>query len=180
MNMEIWKDIPWYKWRYQASTIGRIKSLIWPYWKKRELIMTPYLSKKNYYYRVTLGIKCYLVHRIIAGTFICNIDNKPQVNHIDGIRNNNAVENLEWCTASENEIHKYKKLNYKWPNFWRFWATNKLSKKVIQYDLNWNIIAKFNSISEAVKLLWFWNGSISKCCNWLVKSASGFIFNFDK
>ena len=51
------------------------------------------------------------VHRAIAETFLPNPEMKPEVNHIDGVRSNNQLDNLEWCTSSENSIHSYKHLN---------------------------------------------------------------------
>jgi hypothetical protein len=61
----------------------------------------------NGYLRVKLSGKTYKVHRIIAQTYIKNSDNKPCVNHIDGNKANNTVDNLEWCTYSDNTKHAY-------------------------------------------------------------------------
>lgn len=103
-NIEIWKDIPGYENRYQASNLGRIKSLNY-HRENREMIMKQTIGKSGYK-RLMLydGIKrkSYRVNRIIAITFIPNPLNLPHVNHKDENKYNNCVSNLEWCTARYN------------------------------------------------------------------------------
>jgi len=99
---EVWKDIKNFEGHYQISNLGRIKSI------KSNLIMKQNL-KRNGYLNIKLcknNKEYYLsVHRIVAENFINNPDNKPQVNHINKIKSDNRLENLEWVTISENMIH---------------------------------------------------------------------------
>lgn len=106
----IWKTIPNYN-LYQCSNKGEIKTFNWK-GSGREAIMKPALDS-NGYCRTMLKrddgkIHTIKVHRIVAQTFIDNPENKPSVNHINGVRNDNRLENLEWCTHSENLCHSYK------------------------------------------------------------------------
>lgn len=106
---EIWKDVPGYEGRYQASSAGQIKAL--PRRRKNGAFRDGGLLKQQSwplgYKKVTLSNdiyvhKTFFVHRIIAMTFIENPDNLPFVNHKDENPSNNCVDNLEWCTRVYN------------------------------------------------------------------------------
>ena len=103
---------------------------------------------------------------MVAKVFIPNLDNKEQVNHVDGNKQNARVYNLEWCTNIENQKHKINS------------GLSNCTKKIIQYDLQMNKINEFNSQMEASKKLNICNASISKCCLNKQKTAGGFIFKF--
>lgn len=110
-NTEVWKDIPGFETRYQVSNLGRIRSIQDNHGKYKEQIKSTRISNKGYEY-VRLYIKDkghnVAVHRAVASAFIPNPDNKPTVNHRDGNKRNNHVDNLEWSTYSENLKHAYK------------------------------------------------------------------------
>lgn len=97
------KDIKDYE-NYQISEDGKV------YNKIKQIFMKPSLSKYGYY-RVGLtnanGKKIISIHRLVAKTYIPNTFNKPQVNHINGIKSDNRLENLEWATREENMQHAY-------------------------------------------------------------------------
>jgi len=118
IEKEIWKDIKGYEGFYQVSNLGNIKSLKSFLFTKsgikkqrRERLMNQtikYNGYKTIMFSINNNHKRFHVHRIVAQTFILNIENKPQVNHKNGIKADNRVENLEWVTASENSIHAIK------------------------------------------------------------------------
>lgn len=112
---EVWKDVPEWEGLYMASSFGRIASLY------KEInncfvnkgvrhvpprLLRPCKAGKTGYLKIIFSRKrdrrYYLVHRIIAITFIPNPDNKPMIDHIDRDKTNNRVENLRWCTLTEN------------------------------------------------------------------------------
>lgn len=109
MENEIWKPVPGYEDYYEVSTLGRIRRI-----KGRSAgkILKGSLNASGGYLIVSLYVnkryKYLLVHRVVAITFLPNPDNKPQVNHIDGNKLNNALTNLEWATQEENMQHAWK------------------------------------------------------------------------
>lgn len=112
LDGEVWKDIIGYEGFYMVSNFGRVKSLYRQY-KTKSCLVTTYerlmkLGINDYYIFKTAStgvLKTITVHRAIAQCFIPNPDNKPCVNHIDGNKLNNSIENLEWVTFKENTVH---------------------------------------------------------------------------
>jgi len=170
--MEIWKEIPWYEWLYQVSNLGNVKSL--KFWKEK--LLSSFINKK--YLTVNLNRKQKAIHRLVAITFIPNPENKPQVNHIDWNKLNNCVDNLEWCTQSENIQYYWNIYKINHPNKWKFWKHNRHSKKVNQFDLKWNFIKTWDSIMDIKRELWLNQANISHCCLWKYQTAYWFKWNF--
>lgn len=115
---EFWVDVLGYEGLYQVSSFGRVKSLErFPvgkdFVKRRvnQLILKPTLFN-NGYFAVSLRrddkTTKFSVHRLVALSFIPNPENKPQVNHKNGIKSDNGIDNLEWATSSENINHALK------------------------------------------------------------------------
>jgi hypothetical protein len=187
MKKEIWKDINGYEGYYQVSSLGNVRSLD----RKRRVRNGKYVlckgkklknSKGTHYYRVRLSIegksKGFNIHRLVAKAFIHNPHNKKEVNHIDGNKLNNNLENLEWVTKSENEKHKYSVLGYKSPMNGKFGRNNPKTRKVIQYDKLGNLINIFYGLRSAFNKTNINMGDISMCCNNKLKTAGGYIWKY--
>ena len=108
------------------------------------------------------------VHRMVAMTFIENPDNKPYVNHINGIRYDNNVENLEWVTQSENIQHAVR----------TGLMQNGRKKAVIQYNLNGDRMATFESASEAARQTGGSQSKITMCCKRQRETANDYQWRY--
>ena len=129
---------------------------------------------KGGYFRVKLypGQASRLVHRLIAETFIPNPLSKPEVNHINGIKNDNRVENLEWCTAKENVQHAFKL------GLWKPIVSGMNAKSVNQYTLNGEFIKKYPSVAKAAKINKYSYSSIGSCCTGINKTGHGYKWSY--
>lgn len=188
MNTEIWKPVVGYEWRYEVSNLWRVKSIgyyvrKWRWWDNQKIYKSKFLTPNKWkrgYYTIKLPKKWKRVtstlHRIIAIAFIQNPENKPHINHIDWNKLNNCVENLEWCTHTENMSHLFNILWYK-PKQDIFKNTVKrTSKKVIWYI--WNSSFIFLSMSDAYRKTWVSISWISRCCSWKIRKSWGYFWSY--
>lgn len=173
MTLELYKGIPNYEEIYQVSNLGKVRNIT------TGKILKPFLNKYGYL-QVTLckngKTKLFRVHRLVAECFIENPFKKEQVNHINGNKIDNRIDNLEWCTGSENVKHSYKnKLQVA-----KRGKNNKLSKRVIQYDLEGNLIKEWDSVGEVFRELNIKKQYISACCLRKIKHTRGYIFRYEE
>lgn len=159
---EVWKEIPSTiigNTNYFVSNLGRFKN-------NRGVIKDEY-KYSSAYKRISINRKSYLLHRLVELTFSENPDNKPVVNHKDGNKLNNSLENLEWTTYLENTMHKINS------------GLSNCTKKVVQYDKDMNKLCEFHSIVECSNKLNIGRTSISDSCSGKYKTTKcGYIFRY--
>lgn len=167
---ELWKDVPGYEGLYMASSLGRVKSLVFGDKILRQQINGRYPTVGLYKDEKMTRL---LVHRIVGLAFIDNPLGHRCINHKDQTTTNNCVENLEWCTHSYNNTYgtaREKRL-----------ANTDFSlrqKKVLQMCKNGDIVRIWDGINLASRETKIERANITACCNGRIKSSGGFIWKY--
>lgn len=176
-NERIWKPILGFEGLYEINNIGEIKSLdrihdnaIYNARFTRSKFLKANINNSGYLNVRLKGlngdVKTYLVHRLVALSFIENIENKAYVNHIDGNKLNNNINNLEWSTPSENNFHSINS------------NLNRCTRPIIMIDLRTKeILKEFPSFREAGRQTGIDYRSIHRACK-NMGSTNGFIFDY--
>lgn len=187
-NVE-WRKAIGYSGAYEVSSDGRVRScdrvLIHPRYKGAIRKGKPLCTQTSVHGYIKVYIrkpnqrsKTISVHRLVAEAFIKNPHNYPQVNHKDGDKTNNNVDNLEWVTASENKLHSFRVLGYKGGKTGCIGYKNPNSRPVIQMDLKGNFIAEYGSILQAEKHTGIANSAIGQVCRGKYKQTNGYIWHY--
>lgn len=178
---EIWKDISGYEGLYRVSNLGKVESL------RNNIILKQSPTKDGY---LAVGLcngktKTCRAHRLVAIAFIPNPDNLPEVNHIDGNKTNNSVDNLEWVTPLENTHHAIRTglipdgfYQGKGKHVGK-WMEKNRSKPVRQIKGE-KVIATYASAAKAGEALgnkWAF-ANISSCCHGRIPDAYGYKWEF--
>ena len=150
---EIWKSVVGYEGKYEVSNFGRVKSL--ERWSgtqfyKRDKLLGLYTNKRNGYVYVWLNKdgkgKNFRVHKLVAKSFLNNHYNYPDINHIDGNKTNNRVDNLEFCTKKYNVNHYLKSRNLDERNA-------KINSEYIRGISKKELAGKYNLCCETIRLI---------------------------
>jgi len=176
---ETWKDVVGYEGLYQVSDLGHVKSLNYNHTMKPKV-----LCEKRHSSGYLTVVLCkdgqkrnHSIHILVAGAFIENPERLPCVNHIDGNKANNKVENLEWVTRSQNTRHAIR-TGLRADSYMRgrTGISNPLSKAVAQYSKDGELLRVWPCVSEAARHLGCNPCTITNCTKGRIKSCKGYIW----
>ena len=196
MQEEIWKDVKGYEGLYQVSNLGRVRSLGFDKWHKGKNLK-PSIDSNGCYLFVGLHKKGVAtqkyIHRLVAENFIDNPNTLPCINHINEIKTDNRAENLEWCTVKYNSNYggaKKRMIESRLKNNDMEEVKRKIKetkkknqsysceKPVAQYDMNGELIATYESSTDAERKTGISRGGIQRCCVGKYSQAKGYIWKY--
>lgn len=173
---EIWKPKKDYEGLYEVSNFGRVKSLgNGNSNNSKERLLKQYTTRNGYlhvYLSKNGKRKFFLVHRLVAETFLPNPNNLPEVNHKDENKENNRVDNLEWCTREYNNNHGTRNQRVAKAN-----TNGKCSKKVLQFTLDGEFIREWSSTAECGRNGYAFS-NVAACCRGEHKYVYGYIWKY--
>ena len=166
--MEIWKDVIGFEGKYKVSDRGLVKTMSYKKTGKERLLSERIVSGYN---RVVLykdgKAENKYVHRLVAENFIPNPNNLKEVNHIDGNKLNNCIENLEWVSAKQNSTHAVLSKLRILPTY-----------KVIQKTIREEVVKEWDSVYEITHCCGYDSSMIYKCCENKLDTAYGFKWEY--
>lgn len=189
-KQEEWLPVVGYEGLYEVSNMGRVRSV------RRHIRQLKLYYHRNRYVQACLCLdgKCkkFYVHRLVAQAFNMNPANKPHINHIDGVRDNNCADNLEWVTQAENNLHKYRVLGYQGPHKDKKFSAQTRQKMSAYWQEHWqrNLHPRcrkvlcvelgrvFSSAAQAVLELNMKNNHISECCKGKRRTCGGYTWRY--
>ena len=160
-----WKIIPDTNGMYEASNFGEIRNAITGQMLKK------YKSRKGYYMVSSKNLPSRMVHRLVAMAWIKNTYNLPYINHLDGNKINNCIDNIEWISAHDNNIHCYQriKIHKRKPN---------IKNEIIRIDPKTGDEKVFNTLTAAAKSVNRHYSCIQDALKGVQKTSAGYIWKY--
>ena len=189
---ELWRTIPEYEGKYEVSNYGNVRSLNYRGTNQVKNLQ-PSLGGRGY---LMVGLckdgkmRTEKIHRLVARLFVPNPDNKPQVNHIDGVKTNNQASNLEWVTSGENQAHAYRKGLKKADPEWgrtlgkvhgavgRDKIKAERVKPVIATNVKTGEETLYESAAEVERVLGVHHSDVSRICRGRRGTGKGYTFRY--